>query len=67
MGITLSQAGPGGIPFRAGDDAETEMLDGDSSITTITVQYIDSNFCICKDMSALQYTPDINHYTVLSW
>jgi len=34
MGITLSQAGPGGIPFQAGDDAETEMLDGDSSITT---------------------------------
>ena len=34
MGITLSQAGPGGIPFAAGDDAETAMLDGESSITT---------------------------------
>ena len=37
MGITLSQAGPGGIPFQAGDDAETEMLDGESSITTESV------------------------------
>ena len=32
--MTLSNAGPGGIPFLAGDDAETAMLDGDSSITT---------------------------------
>ena len=34
--MTLSNAGPGGIPFLAGDDAETAMLDGESSITTST-------------------------------
>ena len=41
MGITLSQAGPGGIPFLAGDDAETAMLDGDSSITTLLISRTD--------------------------